>query len=464
MFRKSFTLKQVLKFLLGAAALTFMSSCSSNSDNKKESESIRKLDSLFSSIDESGGWMGSISIFQDGEEVYNRAFGYANVEDNVKNDKETKFRIGSVTDVYTATIIMKLVESGKISLDTKLNDYFLEIMKSPRITVEDLLRHRSGIFNLLMDLTYWSYYHLPISEEVLYHKIVDFGLVDEPGKKSQFSSSNYILLGMMAEKIEGKSYSDILDSLICKPLGLKNTYVGSSISIKDNEASSYYDRLPRWNLAKETDLSTAIGEASIVSTPTEVNLFLTKLFDGKVLSDSSVDKMKQVVDGFSLGMQTLDREYPNLGVVGNIDGFNTEVVYFTDKDRNVVVSYFSNGSSSSSIDIMGYALAVYFNKEDSLPEFKKYINLSDQEMEKYEGVYSNSQYSTTFEIVKDTAEHCLMFVSSNDKSDPSYIGCYKNGEFSVQMSDEEVPIEFTIFPENGTLRLSNGMELKKVKS
>ncbi|MCB9018312.1 MAG: serine hydrolase domain-containing protein [Paludibacteraceae bacterium] len=461
MLGKLFNHRPVLIFMVCMVLVGCMTSCVNRSGDAFKTENLTKLDSLFASIEESGGWMGSISIFQDGEEVYNRAFGYANVQDRVKNNRDTKFRIGSLTDLYTATIVMKLVENGKLGLDTKLNEYFPEIMKSPRITVEDMLRHRSGIFNLMLDLDYWTYYYLPITEDELYRKIVDGGLVFEPGQKTQFSSSNYILLAMMAEKIEGKSYGRILDSMICNPLGLKNTYVGSSISIKDNEASSYYDKSPEWNLAKETDLTTAIGESSIVSTPYEVNLFVSSLFSGKLLSEGSVEKMKMVVDNTSLGLQRLDRNYPNLGVVGNIDGFASEMIYVTDADKNVVVSYFSNGSSASA-DIMAYALSVFFGEKSSLPIFKRQVVLSDDEMAGLVGVYANLQYSTSFEIVKDSAEHCLKLMSP-DGVEAMYVECFENGEFSATFSDGDVPVDFSIVSDKGIMRLSNGMELKKLK-
>ena len=259
----------------------------------------------------------------------------------------------------------------------------------------------------------------------------------------------------MAEKIEGKSYGRILDSMICNPLGLKNTYVGSSIS------SSYYDKSPEWNLAKETDLTTAIGESSIVSTPYEVNLFVSSLFSGKLLSEGSVEKMKMVVDNTSLGLQRLDRNYPNLGVVGNIDGFASEMIYVTDADKNVVVSYFSNGSSASA-DIMAYALSVFFGEKSSLPIFKRQVVLSDDEMAGLVGVYANLQYSTSFEIVKDSAEHCLKLMSP-DGVEAMYVECFENGEFSATFSDGDVPVDFSIVSDKGIMRLSNGMELKKSK-
>src|SRR5690606_25826233 len=107
-----------------------------------------KMDSLFLLIDENQKGMGSISIFENGQEVYQNSFGYASLEDSVRASKKTKYRIGSISKTFTAAITMKLIEEGKLALDTKLNEYFPEIKNSDKITIEHLLRHRSGIFNL----------------------------------------------------------------------------------------------------------------------------------------------------------------------------------------------------------------------------------------------------------------------------------------------------------------------------
>ncbi len=103
------------------------------------------MDDLFLQIETFDKAMGSISIFKDGKPVYEKAFGMADVINNQKADIDTKYRIGSISKTFTAVIIMKLIEDKKLSLSTPLSQFYPEISNAESITIEHLLRHRSGI-------------------------------------------------------------------------------------------------------------------------------------------------------------------------------------------------------------------------------------------------------------------------------------------------------------------------------
>ena len=95
--------------------------CSGSGDGEFERS---KLDSLINHIEQNGQGMGSVSIFQDGKEVYQSAFGYADVREKVPANAETKYRIGSISKTFTATMVMQLVSEGKLRLDTTLDRFF----------------------------------------------------------------------------------------------------------------------------------------------------------------------------------------------------------------------------------------------------------------------------------------------------------------------------------------------------
>ena len=154
----------------------------------------QKLDSLFQLIESNQKAMGSISIFENGKETYHNAFGFASKEENLRANDRTKYRIGSISKTFTATIIMNLVEEGKLSLTTKLSGFYPEIKNAQIITVEQLLKHRSGIFNFTSAEDFTSWMEQPISKEGLVKKIVANGSVFEPNEKFEYSNSNYVLL------------------------------------------------------------------------------------------------------------------------------------------------------------------------------------------------------------------------------------------------------------------------------
>jgi D-alanyl-D-alanine carboxypeptidase len=346
-----------------------------------------RMDSLFTVIEDSGKGMGSVSVFGNGNEAYRNSIGFASIEDNIQATGNTKYRIGSISKMYTATIIMKLVEQGKLQLDSKLDRFFPEITNSGKITIEHLLGHRSGIFNFTSAADYSSWMETEVSRKELVNKIASHTSVFEPGERSEYSNSNYVLLSYIAEKITGKEFAGILEDFITKPFNLTSTYYGDGIDIHDNEAFSY-TKSGNWDLSTQTDMSVPVGAGAIISTPTEVNVFLNNLFQGKIVSVESLHKMMSLKDGFGLGMfQVPFYDKKAYGHTGGIDGFNSMAFYFPDED--VSVAYFSNGTDMPVNDIIIGILSIYFGKDYELPVFAGPVEMDPAVLEQYTGIYSS---------------------------------------------------------------------------
>lgn len=109
-------------------------------------------------LDENQKMMGTIAVAKDSKIVYSKSIGLADIENKIKNSLETKFRIGSVSKIFTAVLVMKAVEEGQLKLDDKLSKFYPEIKNSEKITIEHLLNHRSGIHNVtaLSDYLSWN--------------------------------------------------------------------------------------------------------------------------------------------------------------------------------------------------------------------------------------------------------------------------------------------------------------------
>jgi hypothetical protein len=358
------------------------------------------MDSLFSYIEEHDKGMGSISIFENGKEVYQRTYGFANIADGKKANSTTKYRIGSITKTFTATTIMKLVEQGKLSLDTKLDKFYPEIKNSEKITIENLLRHTSGIFSITSDKNYFDWMEKPISKEALISKIKGYEPVFEPNERNEYSNSNYVLLTFIAEKLYGKKYTDIIQDIIVKPLGLKNTYVGGKIDVKQNEALSY-QKLPNWELATETDMSVPVGAGAIVSTPTDLNTFLIGLFKNKIIKPHTFEKMIEIKEGTGLGIfQIPFYDKKAFGHSGSIDGFLASSYYFT--GENVSISYITNGVEMQMNEILLGALSIFYGMDYEVPTYIAPIELTEEQLNKYKGLYSNPEFPLKIELsIKD---------------------------------------------------------------
>jgi len=150
-------------------------------------------DAYFDVLKQNDKFSGSIAIAKDGKIIYKWAIGYSDFENQKKNDPETAFRIGSISKTFTAAMIMKAVEEGKINLNQTIVKYFPTVKNSDKITVEMLLSHRTGIFSITADPSYLSWNTQPKTEKELIKVISDYNSNFETGSKFEYSNSNYIL-------------------------------------------------------------------------------------------------------------------------------------------------------------------------------------------------------------------------------------------------------------------------------
>jgi CubicO group peptidase (beta-lactamase class C family) len=249
-----------------------------------------------------------------------------------------------------------------------------------------LLHHRSGIHNFTNDPNYVSWMQMPVSREKLVDRIKAGGIDFEPDTKTEYSNSNFVLLSIIAEKIEKKTYDKILENRIIKPLKLERTSYASKINTANNEALPYnYNK--DWTLSTETDPSVPLGAGAVVSTPHDLNIFFYALLNGKLISAKSVEKMKNLKEGLGLGLMEIPfYDKKAYGHGGAIDGFFSNAAYF--ENDKLEISYCTNGMVMNMNDILIGALSIYFNKDYQLPTFKAAKVLSTEELEQYVGNYS----------------------------------------------------------------------------
>lgn len=363
-----------------------------------QAPNIKLLDSLFQHIEANDKNMGSVSVYKDGKEIYRKSIGFASIEQNAKANAETKYRIGSISKTFTAAIIMQLADQGRLTLDTRLEKFFPRIPNAEKITIEHLLRHESGLFNFTASPDYLRWMVNPKTKEELIQLFIDNSTVFQPGEKHEYSNTNYVLLSFIAEELTGKPYGDILQEMIVKPAKLRGTQFGSKINVQNNEAFSY-NKAGDWELSSETDPSIPIGAGGIAATASDVSRFFSQLFEGDLLSDSSLTRMKALKDGVGLGLfQVPFNEKRGFSHSGAIDGFRSSAVYFPD-DR-LAVSYLSNAEDMFVNDVMIGVLSAVYGTPYKLPQFKAALVLSPEELDPYLGVYSAPNFPLKITISK----------------------------------------------------------------
>lgn len=358
---------------------------------------VKKLDSLFDILAANNKAIGSFALRQNGKLVYSKATGFSNAATEENTPMPTTiYRIGSVTKMYTAAIIFKLIEQGLLNLQTPLSTFYSTIPSADKITIRQMLGHKSGIFNITADSSFKQWYTNPVSKSEMILKLEKHLPVFEPGTSTQYSNSNFILLGYIIEKITGQSYNDNLVKYINKVTGASRTNMTGKKFKNNKETASFSFENGVWEKEKETDLSIPQGAGSILATADEVALFAEHYVSGKIINQSLTDTVLNVARQLGYGIIKFDVEdETGYGHNGAIDGFNTEVIYFPKQKTSIC--FLSNGINYSINEIMRAAFCIIQQKPYTIPSFKT-ITLSDEELQKLDGEYSSDKIDLKIKV------------------------------------------------------------------
>ena len=370
---------------------------------------ISKLDSIFDAKEIDNKFMGTISVFKNNKEIYSRSTGYSDIENNIKSNSKTKYRIGSISKIFTSVLIMQLIEEGKLTLETKLSAFKPQVKLAEQITIEQLLSHRSGIYNFTDLKDYRTWMETPISDEELIDKINNKGRRFKPNKKFEYSNTNYFLLSLIIEIIEGKSFKKVLGNKIIKPFKLSETYCCENI--KNNEtAKSYYREGESWKEGTDTDLRITSGAGGLISTSKDVNEFFNLLSNYKIISKESLDKMTNNLTNGGYGFGLMQIEFfdkTGFGHDGLIDGFISNAFIFP--NDNLSITYLSNGFR---MDIQKlFAEIIGYNFKTDYVDIKKYSNLklTKEDLRHFEGIYTKRKRT-----LKITEKNNILILNFNE--------------------------------------------------
>jgi len=375
-----------------------------NSFSQYNSDSFfnkQKIDSLFNVLDINNEYMGTISVFKDKKEIYSRSIGYSDINNNILSNESTRYRIGSISKIFTAVLIMQLVEEKKLNLNDKLSQYFPEIKLSNEITIEQLLTHRSGIYNYTDIKDYESWMEKPLSQKELISKINKNKRRFKPNKKFEYSNSNYFLLSLIIEQIENGRFNKILEKKILIPYNLNQTYCCTNEE-NNNVAKSYYNINNKWKEATNTNLRTAAGAGGIISTAKEINKFFNLLFNNKIINKESLDLMTYNLKTSNYGFGIFEYDFFNssgYGHNGRIDGFISIACYFLEEE--ISVTYLNNGFRPDINKILIKVLGEAFKTDYT--DKKKYLDfdITKQNLIEIQGVYKKSKKKNFKVKIKD---------------------------------------------------------------
>jgi len=324
---------------------------------------------------------------------------HTNNSGGVSNSSETKFKIGSISKTFTAVLILRAVEHGHINLDDTIDGYFPEITNADKITIKHLLNHRSGIHNFTDSESFFDWNMEPISRPALLDTITDIGIDFEPDSKMSYSNSNYVLLTWILEDVFKMPYNALLGKYFSVPLGLDHTKVGGKINPAHSEAYSY-ENIKQGTKSDETDPSVTLGAGHIISTPSDLCVFIHSLFQGELITMESLDLMRpEDSDLYGLGLFTFPfYEHIGLGHTGGIDAFSSTLAYY--EEDEVCFALTSNGRDYNNNDITIAVLSQVFDRPYDIPVFNEIVDLSSAELDQYLCTYAASELPIDLKVYK----------------------------------------------------------------
>lgn len=327
-----------------------------------------KLNNYLTYIEKNNLGVGSLSIFKNGKEVYTKNFGQKNIPDLIYN-KDTRYQVGSVTKMITATLIFKLIEEKKLGLTDKLSEFYPEIPNSDKISIKNLLDHTSGLGSYVVkDGEIWII--KKVSDRQIMDLIIRQGTSFEPGEKVAYSNSAYYLLTKIVEKIYQKPFYKILKKEIIKPLKLKNL-----ASFKPDQKNVFmpyrYDSHSWHILKKDLDFLNVIGVGDISATPYDLNIFINSLFQNNILKKESLELMEPIPGKEDWGRGIALWDFDGIIFYGHGgDTLGSHAVLIYNKEADISIAYNTNGERIKKEDFIKNIVYLLYNKEFKFPEIK----------------------------------------------------------------------------------------------
>lgn len=370
-----------------------------------------KIDKLLSTYAEYGRFNGSVLVADQTGILYKNGFGWANVEWEIPNEADTKFRLASITKQFTALLIMQLVEQGKLTLDAPITTYLPNYPKESgsQITIHHLLTHTSGIPNYTSFPNYREVMRRSNSVDDLVRLFADSTLLFTPGARHQYSNSAYVLLGRIIERATGKPYEAALQDQIFTPLKMDDSGHDHYSKILKKRAAGYYVNGRSFVNASYIDMTTAYSAGGIYSTVEDLYRWdralykeelVTKAFRDQLFEEHSQLGRMHYGYGWELGQMPVGNSGERLAAnshSGGINGFNTLITRIPSSQYLIVL--LNNTGNAPLFEITMAVTGILQDKPYDLPKKSLAYDLWTW-VEKDGLIKAVSQYQTAKEAEK----------------------------------------------------------------
>jgi len=374
------------------------------------------IDSLLNYLESENAFYGKVTIQKFDKIIYTGNF-------NKLSNGTARYKIGSVTKVFTAIVIQQLIDEGQLSLSTTLNNYFPTIKYAEQITISNLLSHTSGIYSVTDWDDYYSTRTHYFSRQAIINLVIQHKPKFKPGTDCSYSNTNYILLGFIIEEITNKSYAQNIKDRIADKMGLSDTYCETSGATFPAREQSYKYNGENWIKDTDSDPSLPFAAGAMVSTTEDLCQMMYHLAYRNAVSDSSLKVMKNI-RGKNIGHGLFKApfyEKAGWGHTGRIDEFGSFVLHIP--EDSILFAITANGMNMKLNDLIIGVLSEYYGKKYVYPTFPK-STVDNPHTEIFTGDYKAKLFGliTVARFNISQAGHNYLFLSETKNNKESEMG------------------------------------------
>lgn len=281
-----------------------------------------------------------LAVIKNNKIVKSSNYGLSNIQDSIAVDNKTVFSINSMTKAFTGVAIMQLVESGKLNLEDPISKYLDSLPNTWRnITIKQITTHTSGIPDIFDSPDHM----FSEKNETLFKKIKESPIVFQPGEKVKYNQTNYLLLGLIIEKISGKSFEKFIIDNQFEKVGMKNSIkagMGDTYTIINHSARpyTYYINGSLTNIHQPMP-SYLYPAGGINSTATEMAQWVIALQSHKLINAQSLKTLWAPIE-----LNNVKKQETNGNLYGTAIGFDTN-------SRTINPVIFQSGGARNSLYI-----------------------------------------------------------------------------------------------------------------
>ena len=340
-----------------------------------------KLDTFMTDAFKAHEFNGVVLVAKNDSILLSKGYGWRNFENKTPHDINSIFQVGSVTKTFTATLILFLQEHGKLDINENVSKYFPVYKDANKIKIKNLLTHTSGIFNYTSDKLYDP--QKSFSQQDFWTIINNKPLEFEPDSKYEYSNANYFLLGLLIEKVTGKSWEQNMKEIIFKKAGMKHSgFDFASLSSRNKSVGYNIDKNGKHIRSIIADSSGTYAAGSLYTTIGDLYLWYKALKENLIISKSTFMQAVTAYKGpYGYGWQ-IDSAYRHTQWEhnGGIMGFAASYRNLPDEDACFIVLQnvgFYPAVTSVGVFSILYGIPNYYIPRLAVPvdtaELKEYV-------------------------------------------------------------------------------------------